>query len=73
MMVHGLENVNMPTLWRDWDLDKGSMEDHKKKHTKVLVEMILVIIIRAVFHGIMIIPIIITGNNKIYKIFNINI
>ena len=65
MLVHGMENANMPTVYRDWDLDKGSMEAHKKKHFRVLVEMILMIIVRAVFHAIMLIPVIITGKNMV--------
>ena len=65
MVVHGIENCNMPTIFRDWDLDKGSMEAHKKKHFRVLVEMNLMILIRAVFHAIMIIPILNTGKNMV--------
>ena len=61
MFVHGMENANVPTVFQDWDLDTGSMEAHKKKHFRVLVEMILIIIVRAVFHAIMLIPLIITG------------
>ena len=67
MVIHGIENVNMPTVFRDWDLDKGSMADHKQKHTKALLEMKLIILVRAVFHAIMIIPIIFTGKNKLQK------
>ena len=63
-MVHGLENANMPSVYRDWDLDHGSLEDHKQRHTKVLVEMILIMITRALFHLLMLIPVFYTGNNR---------
>ena len=64
MIVHGLENANMPSCWRDWDLDHGSLEDHKQRHAKVLVEMILIMITRALFHLIMLTPVFYTGNNR---------
>ena len=64
-IVHGLENVNMPTVWRDWDMDKGSIEDHKNRRTRVLVEMVLMMVVRAVFHAVMVLPIIILCNDNI--------
>ena len=66
-MVHGLENANMPVVWHDWDLDKGSLEDHRQRHFKVLVEMVSIMVIRTIFHLIMLVPVLYTGDN-----FNVN-
>ena len=62
MIVHGLENGNMPTVWRDWDMDGGSIAEHKKRQTRVLLEMIIIMVVRAAFHTVMVLPIIFTGN-----------
>ena len=64
-IVHGLENVSMPSVVRDWDMDKGSIEDHKRRRTRVFMEMLLIMIVRAVFHAVMVLPIILLGNNII--------
>ena len=64
-IAHGLENANMPTVWKDWDMDKGSIEDHKNRRTRVLVEMLLLMVVRAVFHAVMVLPIIILCNDNI--------
>ena len=65
--MHGLENANMPTVWQDWDMEKGSVRDHKRRQTRVILEMLLIMVVRAAFHALMLLPIIFTG--KIYNIF----
>ena len=35
----------MPAVFRDWDMDDGSVEDHRQRHKKVMVEMTLTIFI----------------------------
>ena len=61
MVVHGVENSNMATVWRDWDVDNGTVEDHKQRHSQVIKEMVAIMINKAVFHGLMLCPIIFTG------------
>ena len=61
MIVHGLENANMPTVWADWDMGKGMVKEHKKRQTRVLIEMVLIMGVRAAFHVLMLLPIIFTG------------
>ena len=61
MIVHGLENVNMPSPWRDWDMDRGGIGEHKRRRTRVLLEMIVIMVVRSAFHAIMVLPVIITG------------
>ena len=61
MIVHGLENANMPTVWQDWDMEKGSVRDHKRRQTRVILEMLLMMVVRAAFHTLFLLPIIFTG------------
>ena len=63
MIVHGLENVSIPSVWRDWDMDKGGIEDHEGRRTRVLLEMVAIMVLRSAFHALMILPVIITGND----------
>ena len=70
MIVHGLENVSIPSVWQDWDMDKGGIEDHKRRRTRVLLEMIAIMVVRSVFHALMVLPVIITGNGKLYQLCN---
>ena len=70
MIVHGLENVSIPSVWRDWDMDKGRMEDHKRRRTRVLLEMVAIMVVRFAFHALMVLPVIITGNDKLYHLCN---
>ena len=67
MIVHGLENVSIPSVWRDWDMDKGGIGDHKRRRTRVLLEMVAIMVVRSVFHALMVLPVIITGNGKMYQ------
>ena len=68
MLVHGLENANIPTVWRDWDMDQGDRNDHKRRQTRVFLEILIMMVVRAAFHSLMILPIIFTGKNH-WRIF----
>ena len=72
MIVHGLENANMPTVFRDWDMEKGSVKDHKRRQTRVLLEMLLMMVVRTAFHAIMLLPIIFTGKYHIDTLTDFN-
>ena len=61
MLLHGVENTNMATVWQDWDVDKGTREDHRDRHSQVIKEMVAIMINKAVFHALMLCPIIYTG------------
>ena len=63
MILHSVECVSMPSVFRDWDMDNGSVEDHKCRHKKVLVEMMITIFVRFIIHAIMFVPVIFTGKN----------
>ena len=51
----------MPAVFRDWDMDDGSVEDHRRRHKKVMVEMTLTIFIRFIFQSMMLVPVVFTG------------
>ena len=61
MIIHALECVSMPSVFRDWDMDEGSVDDHKRRHKKVMMEMMLTICVRAIFQTTMVLPVVITG------------
>ena len=61
MLIHSIECVSMPSVFRDWDMDEGSVEEHKCRQKKVLVEMTLTIIVRFIFQSVMLVPIVYTG------------
>ena len=61
VIVHGIENTNIPTVWKDWDTDVGCVDDHRKRHRKVIIEMVLIMLARNVFHVIMLFPYFYTG------------
>ena len=48
----------MPAVWQDWDMEKGSVRDHKRRQTRVILEMLLIMMVRAAFHALMLLPII---------------
>ena len=64
MIVHGIENTNVPTVWKDWDIGKGKPEEHKKRHILVLKEMVATMIVRILFHTFMLCPVVYTGKSK---------
>ena len=59
--VHCLENTNVPTVWKDWEEDGGNVEDHKRRHRQVVTEMVVIMIIRTIFHAFMLSPVLFTG------------
>ena len=59
--IHALENTNIPTCWRDWDQDNGSVTEHKIRHKQVVKEMVSLMTFRTLVHGLLLSPIIYTG------------
>ena len=53
VVVYVLENTNTPTVCRDWDTGVGTDDDHTIKHRKVFIEMVLMMLVRNLFHFIM--------------------
>ena len=69
---HCLENTNIATVWKDWEEKDGSIDDHKERHGEVIKEMVVIMIIKTVFHVVMFTPIVYTGNKK-FKIKSLNL
>ena len=70
---HCWENTNVPKVWMDWEAKNSSFEDYKKRHGQVATEMVVIIIIRNIFHAVMLVPLLFTGTyNKIF-VFKLSI
>ena len=52
----------------DWEEKDGSIDDHKKRHGQVITEMVVIMIIRIIFHAVMLASIVYTGvdNHSIF-------
>jgi len=61
--IHCLENINIPTVWKDWEEKDGSIEDHKRRHGQVVTEMVVIMVIRTIFNAVMLAPIVYTATN----------
>ena len=59
--VHILENMNIATPWQDWDHDKCSVEQHKMKHRRVNIEMMVIMVVNFLICLLMICPLFFTG------------
>ena len=65
LIVHGFENTNIAIVYKDWDIDSGTVEERRKRRKSVLAEMILTMLVKAAVHSFMAVgPIFLTG---IYK------
>ena len=60
--VHAFQNINICLVWEDWDVGNGTVKDHKIRHRQVNIEMILTMVINALFNTIMLAPMIYTGD-----------
>ena len=60
-LIHCVENTNVPTVWMDWEEEDGSIDDHKKRHGQVVTEMVVIMIVRTIFHAVMLAPLVYAG------------
>ena len=66
-IIHCVENTNIPTVWKDWDEEDGTIEDHQRRHAEVTKEINTIIGIRSFFNAVMLVPVVYTG--RISKMF----
>ena len=59
--MHGLENCNIPSLWKDWDEGFGSVDEHKQRFRKSNIEMVSTIFTSLIFNSLMLLPFCFTG------------
>ena len=75
LIVHGFENTNIAIVYKDWDIDSGTVEERRKRRKSVLAEMILTMLVKAAVHSFMAVgPIFLTGiyKNKLNIFFSKN-
>ena len=59
--IHCLGNTSDPTVWMDWEEERDSIANHKKRHAIVVKKMVGIMILRSIFHAIMVALILYTG------------
>ena len=67
ILRHCFENMNVPVPWEDFDVQKGKIEEYKKRRVSVHWEMFWVMVVNLVFHLLMAVPLIYTGSNIIQR------
>ena len=63
ILRHCLENMNIPVPWEDFDVQRGKIEEYKERRRRVHKEMFWVMISNLIFHLLMLLPLIYTGEN----------
>ena len=61
MLIHGIENCNIPLLWKDWDEDSGTVEDHIERFKSSNYEMFATFLVNFIFNAAMLLPLGCTG------------
>ena len=61
ILRHCFENMNIPVPWEDFDVQRGKIEDYKKRRVSVHKEMFLLMVVNLMFHLLMLVPLIYTG------------
>ena len=65
ILRHCLENMNIPVPWEDFDVQRGKIEEYKERRRRVHKEMFWVMISNLIFHLLMLLPLIYTGENEL--------
>ena len=63
ILRHCFENMNIPVPWEDFDVQRGKIEDYKKRRVSVHKEMFLLMVVNLMFHLLMLVPLIYTGES----------
>ena len=61
LLLHCLENGNIPFPWKDWDQDGGNLEDYRRRFRQVNKEMMWTMIVNLFFHLLLMTPLLVTG------------
>ena len=67
ILRHCFENMNIPVPWEDFDVQRGKIEDYKKRRVSVHKEMFLLMVVNLMFHLLMVVPLLYTGSNIISR------
>ena len=57
MIIHSMENTQIPAPMKDWDEGSGSIEEHRNRRKRVEIEMVVTILVNFVVHMVMLFPI----------------
>ena len=60
-IIHGLEILNLPMLWKDWDDGACSVIEHRQRFKAANKEMFATMTVSFIFNSIMLLPLIFTG------------
>ena len=61
LVIHGVENSNIPFPWKDWDEGGGDSAAYKKRFKQVNKEMLWTMLINFFFHLMLLVPLFFTG------------
>ena len=64
--AHSLENCGIVIPLQDWDVEHGTVEEHRERFNKVNREVIVTMVVNFFFNFIMLVPLIYTGSIKKY-------
>ena len=73
IIVHALENTNMPNAFVDWDVEGGTIQDHRERMGKVMKEMTATMLVNFGFNLSMLVPLCYTGTSVINLCLSYNI
>ena len=59
--AHSLENCGIVFPLQDWDVDHGTVEEHRQRFSKVNREVIVTMVVNFLFNFVMLVPLIYTG------------
>ena len=59
--AHSLENWRIVIPLQDWDVDHGTVEQHRQRFSKVNREVIVTMVVNFLFNFVMLVPLIYTG------------
>ena len=60
-LVHALRAINLPSVFEDWDGPHGTVEDYRRRHCQVNIEMVSTMIVNLTFNLSMLLPLLFTG------------
>ena len=60
--AHSLENCGIVIPLQDWDVDHGTVEEHRQRFSKVNREVIVTMVVNFLFNFVMLVPLIYTGS-----------
>ena len=67
MILHAVQNSNIPFPYKDWDVDNGTIEEHRARFGATLTEVNCVMAVNFFFNSLLLGPLIYTGHRYQYE------